>query len=127
MPLLRDAAKDLALEDINNGVRMDICVTEPTTYGQATTIDTHSLGFKAGLVVPIPEAGLIDGRRVIVPAFIDGTVTGTGTQTAGFWALTDGVSILYATGSLAASQSVTNGNTFSLDATSVTIRAATSV
>ena len=127
MTFTRDAALDLALSDLNDGVRIDICTADPTTYSLATTIDTNSLGFKAGLVIPAPEAGSTDGRMVVVPAIADGVVNGTGTQTAAFWALTDGASILYASGALTASQSVTNGNTFSLDAIEIRHRDFTSV
>ena len=102
-----------------NGTRIDICYTqEPTTYTEATS--TYTCGNKTGLNTGIPEAGATDGRRVIVPAITDGSVTAT--QTAGWWALTDGASILVATGALSSSQAVTSGNTFTLDAISITIR-----
>lgn len=101
-----------------NGTRIDICSQEPTTYAAATS--TFTLGNKTGLNTGAPEAGAVDGRRVIVPAITDGSVTGTGTAT--HWALTDGTSVLIATGSLSASQAVTSGNTFTLDAISITIR-----
>ena len=68
----------------------------------------------------VPEAGGTDGRRVIVPAITDGSVTAT--QTAGWWALTNGAAILVAAGALSSSQGVTSGNTFTLDAISITIR-----
>tara|TARA_B110000977_G_C10925685_1_gene434969 strand:+ start:205 stop:567 length:363 start_codon:yes stop_codon:yes gene_type:complete len=100
-----------------NGTRLDICSTEPTTYTAATS--TLTLG-NATVNTGAPTNGAVDGRRVIVPAITSGSVTGTGT--AAFWALTDGSSVLYATGALSASQAVTSGNTFSLDAVSITIR-----
>jgi hypothetical protein len=116
-----DAALDAALDIINTGTRIDITVTQATTFGNATTKDTHSLGYKTGLTVGNPEDGDVDGRKVVVPAITDGTVDCTGTQTAGFWALTDGAT-LYATGPLTATQDVTDGNTFSLDAIDITLR-----
>lgn len=106
-----------------NGTRIDITSTEATTYTEATV--TYTLGNKTGLNTGAPEAGATDGRRVIVPAITDGSVTGTGT--AAYWALTDGSAILVATGPLSASQAVTSGNTFTLDAISITIRDATAV
>jgi len=111
----------LALID-TNGTRLDITSAEATTYAEATA--TYTLGNDT-VNTGAPEAGAVDGRRVIVPAISAGSVTGTGTAT--HWALTDGASVLYATGPLTASQAVTSGNTFTLDAISITIRAATAV
>lgn len=121
MPSIRTAALDLALEDINNATRLDLNFgSEAVSYAEATA--AKSCGNKTGLSLGAPEAGDVDGRKVVVPAITDGAVTDT--QTAGFWALTDGASILYATGELLADQVVTSGNTFSLDSINVTIRAA---
>lgn len=102
-----------------NGIRIDICSAEPTTYGLATTAGANSLG-SATVNTGAPEAGATDGRRVIVPAISNGTVSTTGTAT--HWALTDNASVLIATGALTASQAVTAANTFTLDAISITIR-----
>lgn len=101
-----------------NGTRIDICSQEPGNYTEATS--TYTLGNKTGLNTGVPEAGVTDGRRVIVPAITDGSVTGTASAT--HWALTDGTAILVATGLLSSPQSVTSGNTFTLDAISITIR-----
>lgn len=121
MPFIADIVFDSGLSYADtNGTRIDICSSEPTTYGQATTAGAVSLGNKTGLNTGAPEAGATDGRRVIVPAITDGTVSTTGTAT--HWALTDGASVLIATGALTASQAVTSGNTFTLDAISITIR-----
>ena len=104
-----------------NGTRLDICYTqEPTTYTEATSTftcgnDTVNTG--------ATEAGAVDGRRVIIPAITAGSVTAS--QTAGWWALTDAASILLATGALSSTQAVTSGNTFTLDAISLTKRDAT--
>ncbi len=103
-----------------NGTRIDITSQEATTYSEATTDATFSLGFKAGLNTGATEAGATDGRRVIVPAITDGAVTETATAT--HWALTDATAVLIATGALSSSQAVTDGNTFTLDAISITIR-----
>lgn len=119
MAFLNDEIFDQGLDYADtNGTRIDICSQEPTTYAQATS--TYTLGNKTGLNTGATENGATDGRRVQVPAITDGSVTGTGT--ASHWALTDGTSILVATGALSSNQAVTNGNTFTLDAISLTIR-----
>ena len=105
-----------------NGTRIDICSQVPTTYTQATS--TYTLGNKAGLNTgATANAASGTGRRVTVPAITDGSVTGTGTVT--HWALTDASAVLLATGPLTASQAVTSGNTFTLDAIDIIIRDAT--
>jgi len=121
MTFIADAVRDSGLSYADtNGTRIDICSQEPTTYSQATTAGTYSLGNKTGLNTGAPADGVVDGRRVTVPAITDGTVTTNGT--ASHWALTDGASILLATGALTATQVVTSGNTFTLDAINITIR-----
>ena len=100
-----------------NGTRLDITSQVATTYAEATS--TYTLGNDT-VNTGATEAGATDGRRVIVPAITAGSVTGTGTAT--HWALTDGASLLVATGPLSASVGVTSGNTFTLDAISLTIR-----
>ena len=120
MPYINDEVFDQGLDYADtNGTRVDICYTqEPTTYTEATS--TYSCGNKTGLNTGATEAGATDGRRVIVPAITDGSVSAT--QTAAYWALTDGASVLIAAGALSSSQAVTSGNTFTLDAISITIR-----
>lgn len=119
MPFINDEVFDQGLDYADtNGTRIDICSQEPTTYAEATS--TYTLGNKTGLNTGATQAGATDGRRVIVPAITDGSVTGTGTAT--HWALSDGSAVLIATGALSASQAVTSGNTFTLDAISITIR-----
>jgi len=100
-----------------SGTRLDITSQEATTYGNATTDGTYSLGYKTGLAIPAPSERGAGGREVIVPEITDGTVTETATAT--HYAITNGVDTLYATGSLSAGQAVTDGNTFTL--TSFTI------
>ena len=119
MPFIADAVFDQGLNYADtNGTRLDICYTsEPTTYAEATS--TKSCGNDT-VNTGAAEAGATDGRRVIIPAITAGSVTAT--QTAGWWALTDGTSVLIATGALSATQAVTSGNTFTLDAISITIR-----
>lgn len=122
MPFIADVVYDSGLSYADtNGTRLDICFgSEPTTYAAATganscgndTVNTGS-----------PQAGATDGRRVIIPAITAGSVTAT--QIAAFWALTDGSSVLIATGDLTSTQAVTSGNTFTLDAIDIAIRDAT--
>ena len=122
MAFISDEVFDQGLDYADtNGTRIDICSQEPTSYAQATS--TYTLGNKTGLNTGTTQNGASSGRRVIVPAITDGSVTGTGT--ASHWALTDGSSLLIATGALTSPQSVTSGNTFTLDAISITIADAT--
>ena len=120
-PHIYDEAFDSGLDNIDTlGTRIDITSEEAVDYSGATTDGTYSLGNKTGLNTGATEDGAVDGRRVIVPAITDGTVTETGTAT--HWALTNGSDTLLATGALSASQAVTDGNEFTLDAISITIR-----
>ncbi len=119
MPYINDEVFDQGLDYADtNGTRIDICSQEPTSYAEATS--TYTLGNKTGLNTGATQNGATDGRRVIVPAISDGSVTGTDTAT--HWALTDGSAVLIATGALSSSQAVTSGNTFTLSAISITIR-----
>ena len=118
MAFLIDTVFDSGLTYLDtNGIRLDICYgTEPATYAAATSTatcgnDTVNCG--------APAAGTPSGRGVTIPAITAGTVTDT--QTAAWWALSDNSSILLATGPLSANQLVTNGNTFTLDAITITI------
>jgi len=118
MPFIADTVFDNGLTVLTtNADRLDICSVEPTTYAGATS--TSSLG-NSVVATGAATSGVVDGRRVIVGAITSGNVTASGT--AAFWALTDGASVLYATGALASTQVVTSGNTFTLDAVSITIR-----
>lgn len=121
MAFMSDEIFDQGLDYADtNGTRIDITSQEATNYTEATS--TYTLGNDT-VNTGATENGATDGRRVQVPAITAGSVTGTGT--AADWALTDGSAILVATGDLSASQAVTSGNTFSLDAISLTIRDAT--
>ena len=124
MAFIIDTAFDQGLDYLDtNGTRLDINYTqEPTTYAEATS--TYTCGNDT-VNTGATEDGATDGRRVIIPAITAGNVTAT--QTAGWWSLSDGSSILLATGPLSATQGVTSGNTFTLDAISITFRDATAV
>lgn len=84
---------------------------EATTYLEATS--TYSLGSSSSLSISAPADRSGGGRKVTVAAISDGSINGTGTVT--HYAIVDTVnSRLLATAALTASQSVTNGNTFTL-------------
>jgi len=117
MPLIIDAALDAALDYIDdNTTVLHICSAEPTVYGTL-----NSLGTKTPPTIGVPEDGT-GGRKVVVSAITDGTVTGTGT--ADSWALVSGAALL-AAGQLSSSQSVTSGNVFTLESFDVQVNDAT--
>ena len=105
-----------------NGAQVDITNSEASSFTDATS--TSTLG-NASITMGSPENGATDGRRVQIPAITSGSVTADGT--AAFYALTDGSAELLATGPLSSTQSVTSGNTFTLDAINITLRDATAV
>lgn len=114
MAFIADRVLDLGLNVLDTEAnRLDICSSEPADYTAATS--TATLGNKTSLSIGAPEARTPSGRKVVVGAISDGTVTGTASAT--HWAISDTVnSRLLATGSLSAAQSVTSGNTFTLAA-----------
>lgn len=118
MAYLNDRVLDNGLSALSSEANeLHICSQLPATYAEAT--DTHSLGDKENPTVGSPAAGSPDGRQVTVSAVTDGSVSDTGTAT--HWALVDtGNNRLLAAAALDSSQSVTDGNPFTL--TSFTIR-----
>jgi len=112
MATLADRVYDSGLGILNSEAnRLDICSQEPTTYTEATS--TYTLGNKVSPTVSSPADRPGGGREVTVSAISDGSVTATGTAT--HFALVDtNNSRLLATGALDSSESVTNGNTFTL-------------
>lgn len=91
--------------------RIDITSQEVTTYTEATS--TYTLGNSTSLSVGAPADRTGGGRQVTVAAISDGSVTADGTAT--HYSIVDtSNSRLLATGSLSASQVVSNGNTFTL-------------
>jgi len=119
MPLIADYIYDAALAKFDTeATQLNICTQEPTTYTEAIT--TYSKGQKVGISIGVPADGAVNGRRVTVAAIADGAVNGDGTVT--HYAVVDTVnSRLMAAGELAASQIVTDGNTFTLGAIDITI------
>lgn len=119
-----DLLIDLALQETEtSGTRLDICSAEPATYTEATS--TYTLGNKTGCTYTGPADRSPNGRKTTVDAISGGSVTGTGT--ASHWAMskTTATTYLGVTTSLASSQSVTNGNTYSLTAADIGIPDAT--
>lgn len=116
MPFLNDRVMDFGLSILDTECdRFDICTQEPATYTEATS--TYSKGNKdhgaAGSAFGAPADRSPTGRKVSSTAVTDGTVTGTGTVT--HWSAVDvGNTRLLAASSLAASQAVTSGNSWSL-------------
>ena|SRR5262245_38383459 len=110
-----DYGLDNGLNAIKNFAdKIYICTTDPLTFTDA--VSTYALGnksFGVGGCFGVPATASPNGRQISSIAITDGQVTGTGT--AAKWAVVDSVnSRLLANGSLAASQAVTNGNTFTL-------------
>jgi len=126
MSYINDAVFDQGLNYADtNGTKIDVCSAEPTgnLYGNIAAV---TLGNKTGIDTGAPEDNAAsDGRKVVVPAIVDGAVTGDGTAT--HWVLSDGAAILVASGTLVTPQVVTNGNIFTLDAIDVGIRDAVNV
>jgi hypothetical protein len=112
-----DDGLDGGLKAIADATNLDLHITsqEATSYSEATTDGTYSLGYKADIAVTGPTDGDVSGRKITVSAITGGTVTETDTAT--HFALVDtDTSTLLVTGSLASSQDVTDLNTFSLAA-----------
>lgn len=115
MPFINDTELDALLSSINTDLEaLWICSAEPTTVTEATT--TYGLGSKASPTTTGPQDKSPNGRELQIDAISDGSVSVTGT--ASHWALvkTTATERLLATGDLASTQSVTNGNTFTLTA-----------
>lgn len=118
MALLADYILDLALAELDTATAtLYITNAEATTYTQASS--TFKLGTKTSLSIGSPTDRSPNGRKVTVAAITDGVVDSTGTAT--HWAITKSGTTLMATGALSSSQSVTAGNTFTLDAFDVGI------
>ena len=110
MATLANSVLDNGLSSLTaSGTRIDICTSEPTTYAEASS--TYTLGNSA-ITITAPADRVGGGREITINSVTDASVTGSGI--AGFYAITNGVDVVYATGNLSTAQSVTAGNTFSL-------------
>jgi len=88
-----------------------VTTQEATTYTEATS--TYTKGSSTSLSIGAPADRTGGGRKVTVAAISDGSISGDGDVT--HYAIVDTTnSRLLATGALTASQTVTNGNTFTL-------------
>ncbi|PKN85590.1 MAG: hypothetical protein CVU46_10495 [Chloroflexi bacterium HGW-Chloroflexi-8] len=116
---IHDTVLDQALSYIDsNCENLYICSTQPTTFAEASS--TYKLGTKATPSIGAPTNGDSSGRKIVVAAITDGTVSANGT--AGFVALTDdSASMLLAVQALNATQVLTSGNTFTLTEFDITI------
>lgn len=117
MAALHDDVFDSGLSVLNANVEnLHILSADPGLTW--SNIATYSLGSKAAPTVSTPADRTGGGREVSVSAISDGSVSADGTAT--HFALTDdSATKILASGPLAASQAVTNGNAFTL--TSFTI------
>lgn len=119
MPTVGDYVLDNGLAALKSGsTDINVNTAEPATFTAATSGATF-LGkkvFGAGAVFPAAiAAGSPNGRKVTTAAVTDGAVTTTGTGAA--VSVTDNAnSRLHVTTTLSASQSVTSGNPFTLNA-----------
>lgn len=117
---LSDNILDNGLQYITtNGGALHICSAQPATYTEATS--TYTLGSKTSPTIGSPVDGATSGRRVIVSAITDGTVSGTGTASHYAIVKTTATTELLAAEALSASQAVTSGNPFTLTSFSITL------
>ena len=119
---INHGAFDAALNYIKNAVE-NLYITDdtaaPDTFTKAS--DTYKCGVKVTPPMTGPE-GHTSGRKVTVTAITDGTVACSGTVTAKYFALTDdSESRLLCYQELDSTQTVTNGNTFTLTAVIIAI------
>lgn len=112
MAFLNDRVFDNGLTILDTEANaIHVTSQEATDYTEATS--TYTLGNSTSLSIGAPADRTGGGRKVAVAAITDGSITGTGTVT--HYAIVDTTnSRLLATAALTASQSVTNGNTFTL-------------
>jgi len=112
MAFLNDRVFDEGLSVLDTeATAVHVTSQEAGSYAEATS--TYTLGNSSSLAIAAPTDRSGGGRKVVVSAISDGAITGTGTVT--HYALVDtNNSRLLATAALTASQSVTNGNTFTL-------------
>ena len=112
MAALHDDVFDTGLTNLDTLTEtLHILNADPgLTWGN---IATMGLGSKAAPSVAAPSDRTGGGREVVVAAITAGNITVTGT--ASHYALTDdSATKILATGSLSATQAVTDGNTFTL-------------
>jgi len=113
MASLTNTVLDAALNVLTtNGDRIDLCTSAPTTYAGISSVSVGNFG-SLSIGSPADRSG--GGREVTVAAVSSGSpgsITAGGT--ASHYAISNGSTTLYATGTLSADQVVTSGNTFTL-------------
>lgn len=120
--IVNDRVLDYGLDILDTEAdQIDIVSADPTTYTEATS--TYSLGaknFGVGSACGSPAAASPNGRKVTTAAITDGVASGSDVATG--WAVVDTVNMrLLANGDLAAPQTLTSGNPFTLDAFDISI------
>ena len=122
MAYLHDNVLDQGINYIDTNIS-DLYIvsqTNVTSYSDATNTSGSMVGQEGSPVCSAPGDGDTSGRKITISAVTAGSVLATGTARG--WALVyDSGSILLASGSLSASQSVTNGNPFTLSAIDIEI------
>jgi len=112
MAFLNDRVFDNGLSVLDTEANK-ILVTSQEAGDYTEANSTYALGNSTSLSIAAPADRSGGGRKVVVSAISDGSITATGTAT--HYAIVDTVnSRLLAAAALTASQSVTNGNTFTL-------------
>ena len=116
MAFIYDTALDAAISNIvTNGTALSLCSQEPANYAG---VGTYGLAKDTTVTCGAAQDGASTGRRTIVPA-CDCVASASGTAT--HWALHNNSNTLVATGALASSISITNGNTYTTAAFSITV------
>jgi hypothetical protein len=119
MSFISDEIFDQGLDYLDtNGVRVDICSQEPSTYAQATS--TFSLGNATVNTEATTNAASGTGRRVTIPAVNGATVTTSGI--VNFVAVTDNSSKLLVVRQIQTGVPVSANGTFNVGAFDVILR-----
>jgi len=124
MPSLNDEIFDQGLDYADTfasgSPQVDILSADPGLTW--SNISGTTLGNKTGASIgATADAATGTGRRVTLAAITDGSVTGNGTAT--HWAIHDNSAIISASGALSGGgQTVSSGNTWTLDAIDLIIR-----
>lgn len=112
MASLNDGALDAKLNYIkNNGTKLHLCTTEPTTYAEAET--TYSIA-EGNVTITGPTNGDVSGRKITVPALSG--VTSSGAGNTNFRALTNGTDTLVWVGAVASPVNIGSGTSVSTTA-----------
>lgn len=133
MASISDYVLDAALSKLDTEANaIHITSQEATTYEEATNTSTdspagYSLGSATSISIGAPQDRMVgspaaaDGREVVLANVTGGNVSANGTADTFAIVDTTGSGRLLATGSLATSQTVSNGNTFTLTGISIGI------